>query len=434
MSTSSMHVIHVGATQGDLRQMSGAAIQVAIDALATRGGGRVVVEPGTYLMQGPLRMRSRVSLQGTPGETILKRGPLVWSHLAEDADIGQKQVRPVDASGFEAGMGVLLGDDDQRFPQASMPLTITEVKDGVLHTHDYNIRDICAEKGGMVATYYPLIHAMEQEDFVVEGMVLDSHVEDAGPLAGIWGRGLYLRRCHRVEIRHVESRHVLGDGLGCGQGGHITFEECTAAHNTHYGIHPGSHSPHTRIAGCHVHDNGSDGVYLCWGVAHSEVVDCDVHDNGTRLYRNGICTGHKDTDNLIARNRVYRNAKHGIHIRDKTEANGAHRTAIVGNVIEDNGWPFEAVPESLKQLPRQELLGHGIYVCGITRDVTIDGNTIRETRTGADRHQRHALYVAPNVTGLTMRDNVVEGHPDDAIVDDARDASNQFQKIDTGTE
>ena len=290
-AATSLHTITVGGSSSDIHGNDGRSIQIAIDAVATRGVGTVIVEPGTYILNGPLRLRSRVDLRGTPGETILQRAPMVWRHLAEDADIGQKQVRPTDASGFSAGMGILLGDEAGRFPQASMPLTITRVEEGILYTDDYNTRDVLAEAGGMVATYYPLIHAMEQEDFCIDGFILDSHLDDIGPLEGIWGRGLYMRRCHRAVVRNVISKNVLGDGLGCGQGSHISFEHCVSSHNTHYGIHPGSHSPYTRIADCHVHDNGSDGVYLCWGVSNSEVVDCDVHDNGGRLYRNGICTG-----------------------------------------------------------------------------------------------------------------------------------------------
>lgn len=424
----SLQTITVGPTHADVVGTDGRAIQIAIDALAWRGGGTVAVQPGEYVLNGPLRLRSRVTLSGTEGKTILKRAPLVWSPLAIDADIGQREITPEDPSRFRPGMGLVLGDREQHFPLSSMPLTITRIEGGVLHTDDYITRDFQAERDALVATYYPMVHAFEQEDICVEGLVLDSALDEIGPLEGIWGRGLYVRRCHRVTVRQVLSTNCLGDGLGCGQGSRVTFENCESCYNTHYGIHPGSHSPHTRIAGCHVHDNGSDGVYLCWGVRDSEVVGCDVHDNGTRLYRNGISTGHKDTDNLIAGNRIYRNAKHGIHVRVKTQANGAHRTSVRDNVIEDNGWPFERVPEGLKHLPRQELLGHGVYVCGVTSDLVLEGNTIRETRDGDRRHQQHGLYLAPDVTRVTMADNVIEGHPGTAIVDASASDTNQLQE------
>ena len=346
-----------------------------------------------------------------------------------DADIGQRQITPADASAFRPGMGVVLRDDEQFFPLSSMPLTVTHIDAGTLFTDDYNTRDFLAERNALVATYYPMIHAFEQEDFGVEGLILDSKLDEIGPLAGIWGRGLYFRRCHRAAVRHVVSARCLGDGFGCGQGSHVTFEDCEAQGNTHYGIHPGSHSPRTRIARCRVHDNGADGIYLCWGVRYGEVVDCEVYGNGGRLYRNGICTGHKDTDTLIAGNHVHDNAKHGIHVRQKTEANGAHRTTVRDNRIENNGWPFERVPENLKQLPRRELLGHGIYVCGVTRDLVLEGNTIRETRSGDERHQRCGLYLAPDVTGVVMRGNTFDGHPDAAVTDEARHPTNQLQAI-----
>ena len=423
-----LDTITVGPGTADISGTDGRAIQIAIDAIAWRGGGTVSVREGEYILTGPLRMRSGVALHGVPGKTILKRAPAVWSELAVDADIGQKEITPADPSGFAPGMGVILRDSENFFPLSSMPLTVTRIEDGVLHTHDYLIHDILAERGGLVVTYYPMIHAFEQEDFSVDGLILDSALNEIGPLEGIWSRGLYFRRCHRATVTRVTSMNCLGDGFGCGQGSHITFEKCESSHNTHYGIHPGSHSPHTRLAGCNVHDNGSDGVYLCWGVSNSEVVDCDVYRNGGRLYRNGISTGHKDTDNLIAGNRIRENAKHGIHFRIKTEANGAHRTIVRDNIIEDSGWPFERVPEKLKQLPRQELLGHGIYVSGTTHDLTFENNTIRETRTGDQRHQRHAFYLAPGVTRVTMSDNIIEGHPDAPIVDNANSSTNQLQE------
>ncbi|MFH1570150.1 MAG: right-handed parallel beta-helix repeat-containing protein [Gemmatimonadota bacterium] len=424
-----LQALTVGPTGADVCGATGRALQVAIDALAYRGGGTVQVQPGEYLLDGPVRLRSGVTLRGVEGKTVLKRAPAIWSRLAVDADIGQRQITPVGAAAFRPGMGVVLRDDEQPFPQASMPLTITRIEGGDLHLDDYVTLDFLAERGGLVATYYPMVHAFEQCDLAVEGLILDSGLDEVGPLEGIWGRGLYLRRCHRAAVRAVESMGCLGDGFGCGQGSHVTFEDCRAHHNTHYGIHPGSHSPHTRIARCQVHDNGADGVYLCWGVRHSEVVDCDVHDNGARLYRNGICTGHKDTDNLIAGNRVRGNAKHGIHFREKTAANGAHRTTVRDNLIEDNGWPFERVPASLKHLPRQELLGHGIYVSGVTHDLRFAGNTIRETRAGDQRHQRHGLYLARGVTRTTVAGNHIAGHPDAAIVDAAGDSSNQIQAV-----
>ena len=101
--------------------------------------------------------------------------------------------------------------------------------------------------------------------------------------------------------------------------------------------------------------------------------------SGSRLYRNGICTGHKDTDDLIARNRVRGNAKHGI------------------------------------------------YVSGVTHDLVVEANTIRETRAGDQRHQRHAVYLAAGVTRVTIVGNTLAGHPDSAIVDDSQSPTNQLQ-------
>jgi len=170
---------------------------------------------------------------------------------------------------------------------------------------------------------------------------------------------------------------------------------------------------------CHIHGNGSDGLYVCWGISHSLFADNHIHHNGYGKHRNGLCTGHKDTDNRFLNNHIHDNAKHGIHFRVKTEANGAHRTLVQGNRIENNGIALADVPERLRHLPERELLGHGIYVSGITRDLRFVDNDIRETRSGAAALQHTGLYLAPGVSRVELADNRIEGHGANDIVDEA---------------
>ena len=104
----SLKEITVGPRNADITGTDNRAIQIAVDALGSRGGGTVRLTGNEYTLIGPVRLRDNVTLKGKgPEKTILKRGPAVSCALAKDADIGQKEITPKDASLFVPGMGVI---------------------------------------------------------------------------------------------------------------------------------------------------------------------------------------------------------------------------------------------------------------------------------------------------------------------------------------
>jgi len=431
-------VITVGRRDADVVGSDNRAIQLAIDALSLRGGGTVRVLPGEYTLIDAVHLRSNVNLIGDREKTILKRCPAVSSRLLKDADIGQKEITPRDASLFKVGMGVICRSKKTE-SMSTMPLTITRIENGVLYVNDYINHDYTAEEDswgrgghdGLVANVFPLVHGYEVENVVVDGFTIDSKVNDDPGWAGVNSGGLYLRRCKHCTIRNVTSINCLGDGIRFGQNEHITVEDCETAYNNNYGIHPGAHSPWTIVRRCHIHHNGSDGLYICWGVREGEFTDNIIHHNGSRNHRSGISIGHKDTDNLIARNHIYENWKHGINFRRKTEANGAHRNIVRDNIIENNGRPTDEIPESLRHLPLHTLTGCGVHISAITHDLVFENNTIRETRKGNKRQQLHAFYISDGVSRVKMINNKISGHPQEAIVDKSGSGDNKLQTLRT---
>jgi hypothetical protein len=419
------NVITVGLKDADIIGSDNRAIQEAIDLVSKGGGGTVRILPGEYILNDAIRLRSDIRLTGEPGKTILKHAPLVICPLLKDADIGQKEVTPMDPSLFKVGMGIICMDNTKINNMVSEPLTIIKIENGVLYLNDYIEHDFTADKNsqgegnfeGKVTNVFPLIHGYEIENVIIEGITIDSKVENDSDWKEIRTGGLLLDRTKNCVVKNCKSVNNYGDGFLVITSEHTTLEDCEGAYNSHHGIHPGSHSPWTIVRRCVMHHNGSDGLYICWGVRESEFTDNIIYQNGYRMNRNGISTGHKDTDNLIARNHVYENAKNGIHFRIKTEANGAHRTKVIDNIIENNG-----IPGNVQR-------GCGIFISGVTHDITIENNTIRETRSGDARMQKNAIRLEPGVTRVQMASNKISGHPETAILDNSKSPDNKLQVV-----
>jgi len=419
------NVITVGISNADINGSDNRAIQAAIDLVSQRGGGIVRVLPGEYILNDAIRLRSDIHLVGDREKSIFRHAPAVSSPLLKDADIGQKEISPEDPSLFKVGMGVVCRDKTKPNHMSSSPLTIIGIENGVLYLNGYIEADFTADLNsqgeggfvGVVANVFPLVYGYEVENVIIDGLTIDSKVDIIPGWEEVRTGGLCLDRTKNCVVRNIKSVNAEGDGILVITSEHTTVEDCEAAYNTHHGIHPGSHSPWTIIRRCVMHDNGSDGLYICWGVRESEFTDNVVYRNGFRMKRNGISTGHKDTDNLIARNHIYENAKHGIHFRIKTEANGAHRTKIIDNIIENNG--IVGVMDR----------GRGIYISGVTHDILIENNIIRETRSGNGCLQKNAVYLEPGVSRVQMINNKIGPHPEAAVVDNSNSPDNKLQII-----
>lgn len=412
----------VGPSDADIVGATGRAIQIAIDALSFRGGGTVRVLPGEYVLLDAIRLRPHIRLVGDRDKTVLRRrGPVAWSDLAEDADVGQSQIRPVDLARFEPGMGVCTWDSQLGWADGSLPRAVTDIADGLLHVNRYLTTDRRAEHGGRVVNHYPLILGHESPGVTIEGFTLDAKVDDPDGVIGVMrSAAIYLYRSPDSLVRGVTVTGNPGDGICFGKTSERTIvEDCETAYNGYYGIHPGSHSAYSSVRNCHIHHNHSDGLYICWGIHHGEFTGNHIHHNGVGEMRSGISIGHKDTDNLIADNHIHDNKKFGICFRRKTEANGAHRNTLRNNLIENNGCKAGEFAKLKARLEPWEAVGCGIHVSDVTHDLTLENNTIRETRTGDDRTQQYGLWLSEGVSRVALNGNTIEGNIKAPVRDDA---------------
>jgi hypothetical protein len=416
-------VVRVGVegTRGvDVVGSTGRAIQIAVDAVTARGGGTVVVTKGQYVLEDSVRMAPDVRLVGE--NALLRRGKLVWSELALDADIAQREITPKNTEGWHEGMGLALWDRRSGWAHGRPPARVVGVDGGVLYLQDLLEAERYAAHDGRVVGYFPMIDGVRADRAIVEGFEIDAAVDDPqGILKDMRIGEVYFRWSPGTVLRGLTVRNRRGDGIiVAGASEDSLIEDCETYRNDNYGIHPGSHSARCVVQRCRIHHNGSDGLYICWGIRGGEFLDNEIYDNGDSQFRSGISIGHKDTDCLIARNKITGNKKYGICFRQKTEGNAAHRATVRENRIENNGSGPEELADIKKRLEPWEATGCGISVCGMTRDLLLERNIIRETRPENSRWQRHAVIVREGAGGVRLVDNVIEGHPEEPIVDLAR--------------
>jgi len=81
-------LITVGGADADVPGFTSQAIQIALDAIKTRGGGIVKLNPGRYEIIGPVRLSDNISLIGSGVSTVLHKCDGFKTSFIIDADWG----------------------------------------------------------------------------------------------------------------------------------------------------------------------------------------------------------------------------------------------------------------------------------------------------------------------------------------------------------
>ena len=378
--------VKVDVSQGDSVGDTDAIIQQAIDAVGVYGGGSVELSPGVYTLYDSVKLRSNVRLFGSGRDTVLRKCDGVASRAAIDSDYGQCEVTVEDASGFRAGMGVMVKDDASTEWTDSLA-RITVIQGNVLYLDRRLIGDFTTEKNCVVScTFSPvLFHGVHNAS--VESLTVDGNREHCREINGCIGGGIYLRETVGCRVVNCTVRDFAGDGIDAQMSQDTVIEGCEAMAVSGLGIHLGSGSVRPVVRNCRSIGNHGVGLLLCWRVQDGIFERNVLKDNG----REGISIGHQDTDNLFVDNVISGNRSHGIILREEKMSNAGSRNTFRGNTIEDNH-------------------GRGICILPATTDITLERNTIRNTRSDGSRTQRIGIAAAEGTARVWARANTIYDH------------------------
>ncbi len=367
--------ITVGGPGSDIPGYTSDAINIALDAIRSRGGGVVKLSPGTYEITGPLRMPENSRLVGSGSETILHKCDGFKTSFIIDADWGMLKAVVKDASGFKTGMGIELYDDKHNSGWAVTTAVITDIQDNVIYFDNRTVNDYVSSLNGIVSNACSIIEAVEVKNVKIASLVIDGNKETNDYINGCRGGGVYIHKSKDCQVENVLIRNFNGDTFSWQITENITLRGCEAAYGEGLGFHPGTGSDHSIVENCISHNNEGDGIFLCWRVQNGTFRNNTVYENGD----NGISIGHKDTDNIFENNHVYENGNHGVLFRNENEQNAGHRNTFMNNIIENNGMKRES---------------SGFYIGG--RHMMLSSRTILSVHRGKGNSQPQFL-LAKNV-------------------------------------
>ena len=384
--------ISVGGENADVSGFNNQSIQFAIDAL-DHTGGRVILNPGTYEIMAPVRLKSNVSLVGSGQETILKRGKGVQTRYLADADYGELKLTVENTDGFAIGMKVQVTDNENRGCWNVSTAYITDISDNTIYIGKGLIRDYRSDLNGLVSNASSVIEVIEAENATVSNLCIDGNRAENFFADGCNSAGILILRSRKILLDHVQVKDFNGEGISWQITEHVSVKNCEISGSGNTGLHPGTGSPFSNIENNNVHHNDRDGLFICWRVYDSRVRGNKFHHNG----RFGICTGHKDADVLFENNHIYNNSSDGIHLRSERESNAPHRNTFVQNIIENNGTGEEA---------------YGFSIDSPARDLLLKENQFKNSA----GTQKAAIYVYKAGLKPQLENNLFDSHKDGELV------------------
>jgi len=398
------------------------SIQAALDALPP-SGGRVFIPAGIYILKGSLKLRDNVTISGAGPATVLKACDLVLGKTAAPIQVGEAQVRVENTTGFEVGMDVFIHKEIEWGPnvEKAFSYTITAIENNILKFD--KAAAYAQPTGATVCTGTPVVLVFKKRNIVIENLTIDGNRKPNWVYVPLKMAGVYFWGSTDCTVQNCQIINASGDGISAqfpttgypgdaalGTNGWATVEKhegngsMILNNRIHgaagFGIHLGGGQTKSIVKGNIVRDCAWDGFYWCWDNALTIVTDNIFTNNGWNGI-GGVGSGGvviSDVQNITSNNICSYNGNCGIHI------NGGEGNIISGNVCYGNSRAEKGrYPGILIDIPGTP----ANKVWDIAAIVT--GNSCNDVG-GESAMQKCGVELAPNVSGVIIRDNISKGN------------------------
>ncbi len=364
---------------------SAAQIQVVIDEVASKGGGRVVLPAMELELDRGLTLYSGIELCGQGEDTVLKKGPGRVYAFSGYHNYGMCDAPLESAAGLEVGMTVSLHDGSTHGGFYETFATITWI-DGDWVGLDHGIEaDYSAENSPCLTTVYPLVFGHDIQHAALRDMRLEGNREAQDKhMGGCRGGAVYFARSRNLEISGVVERDYHGEGLSFQMCRDVKILDCRFDENSGNGLHPGAGSTNALFARCGAAGNDKAGFFFCVRANHITVADCTFREN-----RLGISIGTRDCYNLVTGCSIEKNRGVGVLVRQSPKPVEVHSCRVEKCRVSNN-----ASEEGRGQ----------IVITSAAHDLVIADNEIACGRGGGA-----GVYIEATARSIYLENNKMEG-------------------------
>ncbi len=326
------------------------AIQAALDATATAGGGTVFLPEGTYLIKNPLFLGSKTTLRGAgKGATVITKPASVKSLLTVNASPGATSVTVADTTGFEVGNAIHIADTTS-FEWLSTQGKITNIVGNVISfTNAEGLGgtglggSVQTNRAGFASTSFPLLRNVEgSADIVVQDLTLDQNKNSNDPANDFTLGTIHWVETYRSVVDNCTLINAPGDaysdqaqdGTGITPTADLikitknTIRNCKIRNAGRHGVHLGTCMNGGFVLNNEITSCGGFAYFYCAYATYTVASGNLVENCGSGFA--GIDA--RDHGNIIANN-VIKNCTAGYAIEASNGSTYGGKLVIVGNSI-----------------------------------------------------------------------------------------------------
>jgi len=394
-------------------------IQEAIASLP-KEGGRVILEPRTYIMRASIVLRDDLTISGQGRDTVLKRRAEVIHKLTKDAVKTESTVTVDSTENLRVGDEIAIRDDKFNGWYTTHGI-IKEIKDNTITIDDRLVQPYALANNAIVINHHPMIEAYRIWDYryhivrwVIEDITIDGNLaENPTPISDWSTAGIHLASSGEGIVQRVVVRNFITDGISDQYGLFNTIRECVVEGCRGNGFHPGTSVRGSKFIGNVARNNEGDGFFFCADVTGIQVTNNTFVNNK----KNGIggIGGGGDSFNVISGNVCFGNGRHGI------QAENGKGNSITGNVCFSNstaepgkfaGIAIENATEVIVtgnicgnkiENNKPATQGYGILESGTSNNNVITGNVLRDNTADAVKTVGAATVANGNVVAVSEK-------------------------------
>jgi parallel beta-helix repeat protein len=377
-------------------------IQEAADMLHAKGGGKLIIPSGRYVIRQPVFVYDNMLISGEGSKTIIQSDAEYESPLAQDAKKGTDYIVVKDPARFRVNDAICVTSRKAKTGYSAAFGVITKINGNKIYLelckYSKFRRDYPVSLQARAVHTHCIFRTFTKkfrnhgkngvDNLTIRDLTVLGSAKPLKYTNWFANSGLFLGGTN-ITLENLAISNVAGDGITIGghMKGRYLIRGNRISHTGYRAIHFGDNAQEIIVTNNIINDTGNDGIYFCWGCQRVIVSNNLI----TKTKLSGIGGvgggGNMDRYDIIASNVIQDCGKHGIEFKrqklDKTRC---------GKFISINANVIKNTKEA------------GLYLYD-AECINFTGNTITRCAAGVDIRNCAGCLIANNLivdTGVAV--------------------------------